>query len=72
MRLHLIGSDDEISAYVELDDGAMCPVTNFIGPEGDETDEIDDTCAVVAQMPNGQWLSMEVFPDDLEEVSLLQ
>ena len=24
MRLHLIGSDDEIAAYVEMDDGAMC------------------------------------------------
>jgi hypothetical protein len=40
--------------------GIQCPVTNMFDIDGDallDTSTLDMVCSVVAQLPNGQWVS---------------
>jgi hypothetical protein len=43
-----------------LVNGVSCPVTNMMDIDGDElggSDTLDMVCCVVAQLPDGRWLS---------------
>jgi hypothetical protein len=50
---------------VALSDGSIIPITNFLDLDGDETEELDIVCTIVAgPMPNGRWLAIDVSDID--------
>ncbi|MTH96410.1 hypothetical protein [Roseibium sp. RKSG952] len=55
--------------WLELEDGSHAPITNMFDCDGDETDDPEHAFSVVAQLPDGRWLTQEVIPDDFEVVS---
>ncbi len=49
--------------FLILDDGTRCRVTNMYDVDGDETDDPELACAIVAEKPDGRWVAVEVSPD---------
>ena len=49
--------------FVILEDGTRCPITNMLDIDGDETDDREMVCHVIAQLPDGRWLRQEVGPE---------
>lgn len=50
--------------WVILEDGTKCEVTKQFDCDGEETDDVEETLAVVAQHPNGMWLAIQVWPEE--------
>lgn len=41
------------------EDGEVCEITDMIDAWGDETDAPDAAVVFVAQLPNGEWITVE-------------
>lgn len=46
------------------------PVTNMFDIERQPTDDPELACVIVAMLPNGKWLSTEVWPGELQREAL--
>lgn len=52
---------------VFVGDGRRLPITNMFDIDGDATDDAEMACAVVARLPDGQWLATECRAGDIVE-----
>lgn len=51
-----------------LFEGNRIPITAMYDIDGDETENPDDACSMVAQLPNGEWMAARCEPHDIVEV----
>jgi hypothetical protein len=48
---------DKASMYLFLYEGLNLIVEEMFDVDGDETENLEDACSIVAQLPDGQWLA---------------
>lgn len=51
-----------------LHEGYRLPITNMFDVDGEETNDPDAACTLVARLPNGKWLASQCDPHDIVEV----